>query len=436
MATTLMPEQSENSVIAKAFKDVDINGVLSFSKDALLSTSYVDDYMIQGFGFGCEDILLMTAAGGATPITNFIFDTHGVDADKTIILNTALYNSSVGVILSEFYLSEDEGAYTGGTEMLCGNLNETSIILPQTCVKYGAVQVTAGKTWKLYKRGAIAYISYNIEYVKKDKSNVSIYINGIEKYNTTIKKSNLESNLDDIVLGYDGITDGFFNIDELHIYNTALTSSEIAQLYNNGLGRLAVPTGVTEATELLARFHFDSIIDNDNDSTLGATYDLVRNGTTSVEYPLIVLSGTLPSFGVVALSFNKDVTNEVFFTAQLPHSYMEGTDIDAHVHFLNPSALSGDVVWGLEYQWLNIDETNGNTTIVTKALTAGTQLKHVAINIQDLTGTGKEISSVLNCRLFRDGANVLDTLDSSVYLLEFDFHYQVDTVGSRTQWTK
>ena len=65
-----------------------------------------------------------------------------------------------------------------------------------------------------------------------------------------------------------------------------------------------------------------------------------------------------------------------------------------------------------------------------------TRNQHVAIDIAILSGAGKKISSVLVCRLFRDGANVLDTLDSGVYLTEFDFHLELNTVGSRNEWTK
>ena len=65
MGGILIAEPHDSSTLITAFSGVDENGILSYSNDAILATSYADDYMIQGSGFGCEDILLMTAAGGA-----------------------------------------------------------------------------------------------------------------------------------------------------------------------------------------------------------------------------------------------------------------------------------------------------------------------------------------------------------------------------------
>lgn len=53
-----------------------------------------------------------------------------------------------------------------------------------------------------------------------------------------------------------------------------------------------------------------------------------------------------------------------------------------------------------------------------------------------LDGTGKKISSILICRIWRNSSNAADTYTDDAGLLSLDFHYQIDTVGSRAQYVK
>lgn len=151
------------------------------------------------------------------------------------------------------------------------------------------------------------------------------------------------------------------------------------------------------------------------------------------------------SQGVYAEFFDKDAEEELFLIAQIPHTYKEGTDIIAHIHWFPASTgASGKTVsWGLEYIWLNIAATAGDTVIVyaddtiqgDAVLVGG---KHYMTNFAALTGTGKTISSVLICRIFRDATSAGGTDDytDEVGLLEVDFHYEIDTAGSRGILTK
>ena len=53
-----------------------------------------------------------------------------------------------------------------------------------------------------------------------------------------------------------------------------------------------------------------------------------------------------------------------------------------------------------------------------------------------ISGAGIGISTILVCRLYRAATNSSDTFSSEVGLLSMDFHYQKDTVGSRSDFTK
>jgi hypothetical protein len=131
--------------------------------------------------------------------------------------------------------------------------------------------------------------------------------------------------------------------------------------------------------------------------------------------------------------FSASTMNEVFITIQMPHGYKEGSNIEPHVHFSPNGTSGGNTRWGLEYTWTNMDGTFGApTTVYVDATTGTTQHAHKYGSFGSISGTGKTISSVLVCRLFRDAANAADTNTNGSFLLEFDVHYEQDRIGSRT----
>lgn len=137
------------------------------------------------------------------------------------------------------------------------------------------------------------------------------------------------------------------------------------------------------------------------------------------------------SQGVFTYVFDATNEEELYFTVQLPHSYKPGSDINAHVHWSPTTTNTGNIVWGLEYTWQNIDSTFGNTTLITGTDTAdGTAYKHQLQSIGDISGTGYIESSMLVCRVYRDADNPADTYDADAALLEIDFHYQVEKFGA------
>ncbi len=117
------------------------------------------------------------------------------------------------------------------------------------------------------------------------------------------------------------------------------------------------------------------------------------------------------SRGVFLYNFTDATTaseKEVFFQVQLPHSW-KGTTIYPHVHWIPLAAGVGQrPVWGLEYNWADIGQVFGNTTI---AYTTGlvpndanlVQYKHYISPFAGITPTTNqdEISAILMCRLFR-----------------------------------
>jgi hypothetical protein len=159
------------------------------------------------------------------------------------------------------------------------------------------------------------------------------------------------------------------------------------------------------------------------------------------------------SVGVFVYSFADEAVagneRQMWFVAQLPHAYKQGTDILAHIHWgIKTAGAAGEFVkWGLEYTWANIDGTIGNTTIITSdassaatATTSGDATliinKHYMTRLGTITGTGKNVSSILLCRIFRNSSDGDDDLAQAAYGFEVDFHFEIDTIGSRQETVK
>ena len=93
-----------------------------------------------------------------------------------------------------------------------------------------------------------------------------------------------------------------------------------------------------------------------------------------------------------------------------------------------------------EYAWADIGEDfPANSTLVTIDHETGvnTDNMHQLTNLtaSGIDGTGHTISSVLMCRIKRVAADSNDYADG-IAILDFDIHYEVDTVGSRTVTAK
>jgi hypothetical protein len=141
------------------------------------------------------------------------------------------------------------------------------------------------------------------------------------------------------------------------------------------------------------------------------------------------------------LAFSSASDNYVYFNVQLPHTYKEGTDIKFHIHYAIPTAGAGagveNIKFDLTYSWANADGTfnaasSGTATIDVQNTSADT---HEIDGIATITGTGKNVSSVLICSLKRDTGVANDYTDD-VYVISADFHNETDTIGSRQEFTK
>jgi hypothetical protein len=146
-----------------------------------------------------------------------------------------------------------------------------------------------------------------------------------------------------------------------------------------------------------------------------------------------------PYQGTQVPAYSATQVNVLYFSAQLPHSYKEGTDIQFHIHLVYPDAVAGDSVWYFTYSWANMDDAfaaplnSGQVVIASPGVANYHQNAEIIANID---GTGKKMSSILLCSIQRTGTLGTDTYGNVIYLISGDFHVQKDTIGSDTEDVK
>lgn len=155
------------------------------------------------------------------------------------------------------------------------------------------------------------------------------------------------------------------------------------------------------------------------------------------------------SIGVQTFTFQDmgaSSEQQVYFSIQMPHSWKEGTTIYPHIHWSPQSNTGGSVVWGFEYSWVDYNSTTPvafpNSTIITatsSAVTSSDVDKHLITAFNSIlpSATQGKISSIMMCRLFRNSSNPQDTYNGgNAALLSFDVHYEIDALGSNSQYGK
>lgn len=151
-------------------------------------------------------------------------------------------------------------------------------------------------------------------------------------------------------------------------------------------------------------------------------------------------SGTAYAGNLKAYEFVANATKDVTVIFQFPHAREDDTFIVPHIHIYAPSDGSGgNVRFGLEYFWGDVGETGAISTSTIygdKTLAASTIYRNEILSFGEIVGTGKGLSSVLHCRIFRNPAATEDTFGSSVWLLSADVHAQRSWLGSFFQFSR
>ncbi len=147
------------------------------------------------------------------------------------------------------------------------------------------------------------------------------------------------------------------------------------------------------------------------------------------------------SQGVYAFVFSDG--DEALITIQMPHDWKEGSTIQPHIHFMCTTDVTPADNFGIEfeYNWANIgadfsaNSTKTGVDISTGVNTDNSHRPEANVTPSGIDGTGKTISSILLCRIKRVAAQA-DNYGGGIAIFDFDVHYEIDTVGSRTELAK
>ncbi len=329
--------------------------------------------------------------------------------------------------------------------VLCNNASTAiTITLP-------AATSIAGRTYFI-KREAISTANVTISgtingvtnlILKNANDAVAVISNGTEW--KTINNSNSPSAWS--VNGNSGTTAGTNYI--------GTTDAKALSIKTNGVERINVSSdGITKIGDIAntndAKIEADGTLMLEGDAT--AWTDLMvypdavsKNGNNPPVYKKFTDNGSGTSTqGVWLWMFESNKEEEVYFSAQMPHNYKVGSSLQPHVHWTTvtgtPSRLN--VVWGLEYTVIQIGGSFPSTTLITgnqiipEIATISGAKQHLLTSLGTISGTGIGISTILVCRLYRASTAAGDTFSNDVGLLGMDFHYEIDSIGSRTPFVK
>jgi hypothetical protein len=314
---------------------------------------------------------------------------------------TSAYNTGVGAFAGAAVVDGDNNVYIGydaGNDNVSGDQN--------TAVgnHAGHTNTGTGNVFLGYKAGEDSAAVDNTLYIDNSDDTTPLIYGNFASDAVTINE--------DLTVADDTEIVGTLNLSGDAIIKTDKTSAR----------DLTITTG-TEKTILLST----------------PVYDDLQVSMANAKTPASAAPTWTPYKGSEVPAFSKTATNVLYFSAQMPHSYQQGTNIEFHIHIAYPDTGAGNSVWYMTYSWANIDgafpaaSNSGNVIVASPATTDYHDDPSIVASIN---GAGKTISSVLLCSISRLGGDGSDDYDNVIYLVSGDFHYQKDTIGSRTRLTK
>jgi hypothetical protein len=137
-----------------------------------------------------------------------------------------------------------------------------------------------------------------------------------------------------------------------------------------------------------------------------------------------------------------------FDALELVHDYMEGSDFELHLHWVTNGLDGTDAAVNWEIEYTIADMGNPTTTGAGDVFPAATvvameqtipantpDLTHMYLDLADITAGTFGVGALIKFRVRRIAA-AGDDPSANPFGLMVGVHYQIDTVGSRTEYTK
>ena len=137
--------------------------------------------------------------------------------------------------------------------------------------------------------------------------------------------------------------------------------------------------------------------------------------------------------------FDAASTEILLYIVQIPHGWMEGSDIEPHVHWAKTSSASGNVLWKLEYKiWKTNEVLDAAFTTLSTVSSVNGDTDDQDTEDQQLISTfgrmslpgGFKASDFVIFKLSRVGGDAADTYGADAELIEFDIHIKLNSLGT------
>jgi hypothetical protein len=173
---------------------------------------------------------------------------------------------------------------------------------------------------------------------------------------------------------------------------------------------------------------------------------LVNVGGVRVSDFSKILDNGEGSTGIYGYIFDDNTEEEVFIYLKAPHSWQEGSTVYPCIQWmpLTDGGSGEKVSWGIEGVVKNKGEIYSTTTLYyanqhDPADDSLVAKKHYSTSFDGIDMTGIDITSAFLVRFFRNATGAggsTDNYGDDACLIDFVFHYQADTLGSRERGSK
>lgn len=135
-----------------------------------------------------------------------------------------------------------------------------------------------------------------------------------------------------------------------------------------------------------------------------------------------------------------DTAETIGVLAQMPHAWVEGTELRPHLHWSKTTSAAGTVAWFYSYAWWNVGEAWSEFSALipmTEAVPTGdvADVSGIASGAPIIQPTAK-ISSMFLIRVARNPLHEDDTYEADARLEEFDLHHLRNSRGSLQEYIK
>jgi len=129
--------------------------------------------------------------------------------------------------------------------------------------------------------------------------------------------------------------------------------------------------------------------------------------------------------------------DEIYFTVQLPHSYKLNSEFSGHLHLSPDSNNSGVGNFSLECSFA---DTNGNFTnyplhYAITNISNNTRYENYMVGFNG-NYSCTDMSCIGNCELERQSDSAIDDYPTGIFVHAVDFHIEMDSLGSNTEYAK